>query len=42
MLDFIYKRRSIRKYGPDPIPDELIVEILKAAMAAPSEKTRIL
>jgi nitroreductase len=35
MLDFIYKRRSIRKYKPDPVPDELINEMLKAAMAAP-------
>lgn len=36
MLDFIYKRRSIRKYKPDAIPDELITEMLEAAMAAPS------
>jgi nitroreductase len=36
MLDFIYKRRSIRKYKPDPVPDKLITEMLKAAMAAPS------
>ncbi len=36
MLDFIYKRRSIRKYEPDPVSDELITEMLMAAMAAPS------
>lgn len=36
MLDFIYKRRSIRKYKPNPVPEELITEMLKAAMAAPS------
>jgi nitroreductase len=36
MHDFIYKRRSIRKYKPDPVPDELVTETLKAAMAAPS------
>ena len=36
MLDFIYKRRSIRKYKPDPVSDELITEMLEAAMAAPS------
>ena len=35
-LDFIYKRRSIRKFKPNDVPDNLITELLKAAMAAPS------
>ena len=32
----IEKRRSIRKYKPDPIPDEYIDEILNSARLAPS------
>ena len=32
----IEKRRSIRKYRPDPIPDEYIEELLNAARLAPS------
>lgn len=32
----IEKRRSIRKYRPDPVPDEMINEILEAARLAPS------
>jgi nitroreductase len=32
----IFERRSIRKYTDQDIPDELIMELLKAAMAAPS------
>jgi nitroreductase len=32
----IEKRRSIRKYRPDPIPDEFITELLHAARLAPS------
>lgn len=32
----IEKRRSIRKYKPDPVPDELIFQILEAARLAPS------
>ena len=35
-LDFIYKRRSVRKFKSDPVSDELITELMKAAMAAPS------
>jgi nitroreductase len=34
--DFIFQRRSVRKYLKKDIPDELITELLKAAMAAPS------
>ena len=35
-LNFIFKRRSIRKYTSQPIDDETIELLLKAAMAAPS------
>ncbi|MFH0748650.1 MAG: nitroreductase family protein [Candidatus Bathyarchaeota archaeon] len=34
------ERRSIRKYKPDPIPDELITEILESARIAPSSSNR--
>jgi nitroreductase len=40
MLDFIYKRRSIRKYTEQPVEDEKITEMLKAAMAAPSANNK--
>jgi len=36
LLEVIRKRRSIRKFKPDPVPDELISEILEAARLAPS------
>lgn len=39
-LDFIWRRRSIRKYASQLVTDELIQEILKAAMAAPSAHNR--
>ena len=35
-IQAILTRRSIRKYTPETVPDELIDEILHAAMAAPS------
>lgn len=35
-MDIILSRRSIRQYTSQPVSDELIKEILKAAMAAPS------
>jgi len=35
-LNLIYSRRSIRSYKPDPVAPELIEELLRAAMAAPS------
>ncbi len=35
-LRLIYERVSIRKYKSDPVPDELILELLKAGNAAPS------
>lgn len=36
ILEAIHTRRSIRKYTDRPIPEELITEILRAAMSAPS------
>ena len=35
-FDAIFGRRSIRKYTPQPVPEELVTELLQAAMAAPS------
>ncbi|MFW6414323.1 MAG: nitroreductase family protein, partial [Verrucomicrobiota bacterium] len=32
----VFSRRSIRKYKPDTIPEEMIKDLLEAAMAAPS------
>lgn len=39
-LDFIWRRRSIRKYTEQAVSDEHIATILKAAMAAPSAHNR--
>jgi nitroreductase len=36
VLQFITRRRSIRKFTGEPVPRESLVTILKAAMAAPS------
>jgi nitroreductase len=35
-LQAIYARRSIRKFQPRPVEQEKLLELLKAAMAAPS------
>ena len=35
-LEAIHTRRSIRKYTDRPVPQELITELLRAAMSAPS------
>ncbi|AKB73478.1 Nitroreductase family protein [Methanosarcina lacustris Z-7289] len=35
-LEAIHTRRSIRKYTDRPVPRELITELLRAAMSAPS------
>ena len=35
-MDAILSRRSIRKYTEQPVPDDAINELLKAAMSAPS------
>jgi len=35
-IDAILSRRSIRKYTTDPVPENLIKQLLEAAMSAPS------
>jgi nitroreductase len=35
-LSALWGRRSIREYADAPIPDEMIADLLRAAMAAPS------
>ena len=35
-MDIIYKRQSIRKYNPEPIPKETILSFVKMGMNAPS------
>jgi len=36
LLDLLKKRRSIRKFKPDPVPDEYVDKIIEAARWAPS------
>ncbi len=36
LLELVKKRRSIRKFKPDPVPDELINKVLEVARWAPS------
>lgn len=36
MVDAIYKRASVRKFTEDPVTDEQVQALLRAAMAAPS------
>ena len=36
ILDVLISRKSIRRYKPDPVPDEMIDKILEAARWAPS------
>jgi len=40
LSEVIRKRRSIRKFKDDPIPKEMINEIIKSAMFAPSAVNR--
>jgi nitroreductase len=37
-LDFIFSRRSIRKYQDKPVSEEMVNDLLEAAMAAPSAR----
>jgi len=39
-LSFLFGRRSIRAYQGAPIPDEMVADLLAAAMAAPSAGAR--
>ncbi|MGI5894156.1 MAG: nitroreductase family protein [Candidatus Merdivicinus sp.] len=36
VLQTIYERRSVRDYKPDPIPEEILKEIVRAGIYAPS------
>ena len=36
IIDVIMSRKSIRRYKPDPVPDEMIDKILEAARWAPT------
>lgn len=40
MLDVMIRRRSIRKYRRDPVPREMVLDMLKGAMYAPSASNR--
>jgi nitroreductase len=40
ILEVIAKRRSIRKYDPDPIPDEVLGRLLEALRLAPTGGNR--
>ncbi|MEM2885801.1 MAG: nitroreductase family protein [Thermoproteota archaeon] len=35
-MEVVSKRRSIRKYRPDPVPEEVLNQVLEAARLAPS------
>jgi nitroreductase len=37
-LDFIFKRRSVRKYSNQGIPAQMLSDLLEAGMAAPSAR----
>ncbi|MEM0361644.1 MAG: nitroreductase family protein [Sulfolobales archaeon] len=38
LLNFLTSRRSIRRFKPDPIPDEVLLKILDVARYAPSAR----
>jgi nitroreductase len=40
LLTLLKARRSIRRYHPDPVPDEMIVHLLEAGRWAPSASNR--
>jgi nitroreductase len=39
-LDAVMTRRSIRRYTNQPVPEELVTRLLRAAMAAPSARNQ--
>lgn len=39
-LDFVFRRRSVRSFLPDPVPPAIVQALLEAAMAAPSACNR--
>jgi len=40
MMDVILSRRSIRQYTDEPVSEQLVKELLEAAMSAPSAKNQ--
>lgn len=40
MLDFIFDRRSIRQFTPEPVTEEQVEQLLQAAIMAPSAQNR--
>lgn len=38
VLDIIRKRKSVRKYKSDPVPEDVLARVLEAARLAPSAK----
>ena len=40
MMEAILSRRSIRKYTDQPVPEALVTDLLRAAMAAPSAQNQ--
>lgn len=36
----IYGRRSIRNYKPDPVPDEILLELIKSGIYAPTARNQ--
>ena len=36
LFDAIYSARSLRRFKPDPVPDDVIAKVLDAAIRAPS------
>lgn len=40
VLENIYGRRSVRNYKPDPVPDEMLLEIIKAGIYAPTARNQ--
>ena len=40
MVDFIFQRRSIRRFTPEPVAESAVKTLLEAAMAAPSSNNR--
>ncbi|HWN58143.1 MAG TPA: nitroreductase family protein, partial [Methylomirabilota bacterium] len=36
LFEAIYTARAIRRFKPDPVPDEVITKVLDAAIRAPS------
>ena len=40
VLNLLKRRRSIRRYRPDPVPDEMVEQLLEAGRWAPSASNR--